>query len=185
MFIIRNSLFETNSSSCHSMSISYDAKKISEFINSQRVYFQPTWDDSTQDLYSFKDLLNFLKEDAANGFVDITSYDFDNSNFMNDSYSLGSDDVERLKKYIIKNISVDLLKFTLTDEENDNYPCKFLFRVFLNVWAEQRSGIPLIMYEDLFNDNLNASFTPKNFIMEENNIIIDKKETCILGEFRY
>lgn len=185
MFLIRNNLFETNSSSCHSMSISYDAKKVTEFISSQRVYFRPTWNDDTQDLYSFKDLFNFIKEDADNGFVDITSDDFDNSNFMNDSYSLESDDVERLKRYIIKNISVDLLKFALTDEENDNYPCKFLFRVFLNVWAEQRSGIPIIMYKDLFNDNLNVSFIPRNFTMEEDNIIIDEKETHILGEFRY
>lgn len=168
MKTIRPGTFETNSSSCHTITLKATKKQIDEFNEGKRWYFYNSnlgWNDpKSEALLNFDELFEVLNDAVKNtDIVERTQCsDYDSSNFSDfgvDIYELpwGRDDevvkkdYDRFKKYFVENFDKDMFKFALDDEyDNPKYFSKVILRSFIyHIFKEL--GCPIMTIENLKN----------------------------------
>ena len=168
MKIIRPGTFETNSSSCHTITLKATKKQIDEFNEGKRWYFYNSslgWNDpKSEALLNFDELFEVLNDAVKNtDIVERTQcsdyYSSHFSDFGVDVYDLpwGQDDevvkkdYGRFKKYFIDNFDKDMFKFALDDEyDNPKYFSKVILRSFIyHIFDEL--GCPIMKIENLKN----------------------------------
>ena len=168
MKTIRPGTFETNSSSCHTITLKATKKQIDEFNEGKRWYFYNDSlgrnDPKSEALLNFDELFEVLDDAVKNtDVVERTQCsDYDSSNFSDfgvDIYELpwGRDDevvkkdYDRFKKYFVENFDKDMFKFALDDEyDNPKYFSKIILRSFIyHIFDEL--GCPIMTIENLKN----------------------------------
>lgn len=168
MKTIRPGTFETNSSSCHTITLKATKKQIDEFNEGKRWYFYNSSlrrnDPKSEALLNFDELFEVLNDAVKNtDVVERTQCsDYDSSNFSDfgvDIYELpwGRDDevvkkdYDRFKKYFVENFDKDMFKFALDDEyDNPKYFSKVILRSFIyHIFDEL--GCPIMTIENLKN----------------------------------
>ena len=166
MKTIRPGTFETNSSSCHTITINCTRKELEEFNEGKRWYFY-NWDtDNCKRSEMFASLEELYPEVAKV----ILSPEFEKFKISDLSYySSGSEygvwvhelpwensgeeyvekDFEKFKKYIIDNICFDMFRFTMEDDyENSKYFSKVILRSFFQKFF-MKNGCPLMKIDNL------------------------------------
>ena len=167
MKTIRPGTFETNSSSCHSISLKATKKQIDEFNEGKRWYFYNStleWNDPKREAFlNFDELFEAFNDAVKNTDViektQCYNYSSRFSDFGVDICDLpwGQDDevvnkdYDRFKKYFIDNFDKDMFKFALDDEyDNPKYFSKVILRSFIyHVFNEL--GCPIMKIENLKN----------------------------------
>lgn len=168
MKTIRPGTFETNSSSCHTITLKATKKQIDEFNEGKRWYFYNSnlgWNDPKREaLLNFDELFEVFNDAIKNtDVVEKTQcYDYYSSRFSNfgvDVYDLPwcrddevvNKDYDKFKKYFIENFDKDMFKFALDDDyDNPKYFSKIILRSFIyHVFDEL--GCPIMKIENLKN----------------------------------
>lgn len=167
MKTIRPGTFETNSSSCHTITLKATKKQIDEFNEGKRWYFYNSslgWNDpKSEALLNFDELFEVLNDAVKNTDVvertQCYSYSSRFSDFGVDVCDLpwGQDDevvkkdYGRFKKYFVDNFDKDMFKFALDDEyDNPKYFSKVILRSFIyHIFDEL--GCPIMTIENLKN----------------------------------
>ena len=167
MKTIRPGTFETNSSSCHSISLKATKKQIDEFNEGKRWYFYNStleWNDPKREAFlNFDELFEAFNDAVKNTDViektQCYNYSSRFSDFGVDICDLpwGQDDevvnkdYDRFKKYFIDNFDKDMFKFALDDEyDNPKYFSKVILRSFIyHVFNEL--DCPIMKIENLKN----------------------------------
>lgn len=168
MKTIRSGTFETNSSSCHTITLKATKKQIDEFNEGKRWYFYNSnlgWNDPKREaLLNFDELFEVLNDAVKNTDVVEKTYCQDYclrfSDFGVDIYGLpwGRDDDEvvkkdydRFKKYFVDNFDKDMFRFALDDEyDNPKYFSKIILRSFI-YYIFDELGCPIMTIENLKN----------------------------------
>ena len=168
MKTIRPWTFETNSSSCHTITLKATKKQIDEFNEGKRWYFYNSsleWNDpKSEALLNFDELFEVLNDAVKNtDIVERTQCsDYYSSHFSDFGVDVsdlpwGRDDevvkkdYGRFKKYFIDNFDKDMFKFALDDEyDNPKYFSKVILRSFIyHIFDEL--GCPIMTIENLKN----------------------------------
>ena len=168
MKTIRPGTFETNSSSCHTITLKATKKQIDEFNEGKRWYFYNSslgWNDpKSEALLNFDELFEVLNDAVKNtDIVERTQCsDYYSSHFSDFGVDVcdlpwGQDDevvkkdYDRFKKYFIDNFDKDMFKFALDDEyDNPKYFSKVILRSFIyHIFDEL--GCPIMTIENLKN----------------------------------
>lgn len=168
MKIIRPGTFETNSSSCHTITLKATKKQIDEFNEGKRWYFYNSslgWNDpKSEALLNFDELFKVLDDAVKNtDVVERTQCSDYYSSHFNDfgvdicNLPWGQDDevvkkdYDRFKKYFVDNFDKDMFKFALDDEyDNPKYFSKVILRSFIyHIFDEL--GCPIMTIENLKN----------------------------------
>lgn len=168
MKTIRPGTFETNSSSCHTITLKATKKQIDEFNEGKRWYFYNSslgWNDpKSEALLNFDELFEVLDDAVKNtDVVERTQCSDYYSSHFNDfgvdicNLPWGQDDevvkkdYDRFKKYFVDNFDKDMFKFALDDEyDNPKYFSKVILRSFIyHIFDEL--GCPIMTIENLKN----------------------------------
>lgn len=168
MKTIRLGTFETNSSSCHTITLKCTPKELQEFNEGKRYYFYHFDYDNYKRIESFVTLEEIYPEVAKV----VLSPEFEN--FTTDDFSYESaskyginiqdlpwenafgeeyieKDFQKFKKYIIDNISFDMFRFAMEDDYDDpRYFSKVILRSFFQKFF-MSNGCPLMKITDLDN----------------------------------
>lgn len=190
MKTIRPGTFETNSSSCHTITLKATKKQIDEFNEGKRWYFYNDslgWNDSKSEaLLNFDELFEVLNDAVKNTDVVGKTYCYDYcsrfSNFGVDICELPwwkddevvKKDYDRFKKYFVDNFDKDMFRFALDDEyDNPNYFSKIILRSFIyHIFDEL--GCPIMTIENL--KNTYSSSCDRSQVYWNNGIKTDKLE---------
>ncbi len=168
MKTIRPGTFETNSSSCHTITLKATKKQIDEFNEGKRWYFynrNASWDDPKREAFlNFDELFEVFNDAVKNtDVVEKTQcHDYYSSSFNDfgvDIYELPwchdnevvNKDYDKFKKYFIESFDKDMFKFALDDNyDNPKYFSKIILRSFIyHVFDE--IGCPIMTIENLKN----------------------------------
>lgn len=184
MKTIRSGTFETNSSSCHTITLKATKKQIDEFNEGKRWYFYNSnlgWNDPKREaLLNFDELFEVLNDAVKNTDVVEKTYCQDYclrfSDFGVDIYDLpwGRDDDEvvkkdndRFKKYFVDNFDKDMFRFALDDEyDNPKYFSKIILRSFI-YYIFDELGCPIMTIENLKNTHSSSC--------DRSQVYLDKK----------
>lgn len=151
MRTIRHSVFETNSSSCHSITMETTPRKIMEFNENKRYYFSGLIVGGTAEnkytpdikidegLYTLEELYDFFCQLIAYDSLEHYKGGQIDSRLLQVSspipYLYNTDefdkDIERLKTFIIDNNSIDLFKFAFTGEGKNIFCSQLVLKAFI------------------------------------------------------
>lgn len=165
MKTIRPGTFETNSSSCHTITLKATKKQIDEFNEGKRWYFW-NWDsDNCERLDMFATLeevypqveklilspeLENLKTSDIGYYSRGSEYGIDICYLPWDSSEEYIEkDFEKFKKYISENICFDMFRFAMEDDyDNPKYFSKVILRGFFQELL-LKNGCPLMKIDNL------------------------------------
>lgn len=164
MKTIRRGTFETNSSSCHSITVNCTKKELDEFNEGKRFYFYSYSTNFNKEAFlTLEEAYELFKSYVDNSDVlesEISSYMLEEANNYGvclaplpwDSYEeYIKKDFERFKTYFKDNLCFDMFKFALDDNyENPKYFSKAILRSFIQ-YIMIYQGCPLMSIENLRN----------------------------------
>lgn len=174
MKTIRHGTFETNSSSCHTITITCTPQELEEFNEGKRWYYYH-WANcervekfaTLEELYTevakiikspeFEKFTtnDFSYESGSNYGINIQDLPWENS--FGEEYI--EKDFQKFKKYIIDNISFDMFRFAMEDDYDDpRYFSKVILRSFFQKFF-MSNGCPLMKITDL-GDTYSSSCSP-------------------------
>ena len=176
MKTIRQGTFETNSSSCHTITITCTPQELEEFNEGKRWYYY-NWTNggrvekfaTLEELYpevakiimspefeefTTKDLSYY--EDGSEYGLNIKELPWEH-NYNDEEYI--EKDFQKFKKYVVDNFSFDMFRFAMEDDyEDPRFFSKVILRSFFQKFF-MNTGCPLFKITDL-GDTYSSSCSP-------------------------
>lgn len=156
MRTVRKGTFETNSSSCHSVTFECTRKEIDEFNEGKRFYFYNYKNGSVEALLTIEEIYEKIKPLITEEYLESLSiwnaddYEYDKYGFngcglpWKDISKETEKDFNRFKKYFLTNFDLDMLKFGLDpDYENPKYFSKRIIHDFIQ-FVMMGDGCPIL-----------------------------------------
>ena len=178
MRTIRKGTFETNSSSCHTITVETTPRIIEEFNEGKRLYFigfryGASKENDYKHIYDFPEGFYTCEElfEVFQTFIKIdnlaqyTRDSIDNRAFSVDSpisrYSKYFErDFPKLKEWVIKHASVDLIKFAFTDFDDFDFFSKTIIYCFVQgAFSDYTYGFPILTKDELLSTNITFNTT--------------------------
>lgn len=154
---IRKETFETNSSSCHTLTVTTTKTEVEEFNNNKRIYADLSNFGLGENFHKFEDVAKVLAETIHSPKFDDIQNSSLWSSFYKEDYvicdSCNSDeadqDFENLKEWMKVNFSTDMLEWAFTDKKDPKmFPIKSIIKRFICAWAEALYIGPLLTIKD-------------------------------------
>ena len=157
MISIRESVFETNSSSCHSLSMNCKRKDIEDF-NAGELYYVELPGDTDNHFHKAEEIVEKLRD------VDPTVVDFSEGSYTYgiDIWNYDKGDVEDQKNFanwLIDNVTADMLDWVFSEDATPKYFSKKILKVALQAIADSAWYSPLWKIEDFFDNGLDISIS--------------------------
>lgn len=157
MISIRESVFETNSSSCHSLSMNCKRKDIEDF-NAGKLYYVELPGDIHNYFHKAEDIVEKLRD------VDPVVVDFSGGRYTHgiDIWNYDKEDIEDQKNFanwLIENVTADMLDWAFSDDPTPKYFSKKIIKNALQEIATSAWYTPLWKIEDFFDNGLSISIS--------------------------
>lgn len=165
MISIREKVFETNSSSCHSLTILGASKETLERFNDNELFYCyiPTSIGKGDNFYTAGEICGALILLGCQGVETIRFTGYDSYNFtegeITDIWNDGneSDRADRLNylKWFFKNLSPEMIEWTFSEDPEPKFLSRKLLKLTIETLIEENFSSPIVKVKDLFDIHKN------------------------------
>ena len=156
MISVREGTFETNSSSCHAMTLTVDKDKLERFNKGELFYcYMP--EIRREDFFTAEEIcgaLLILGTTTECKFGDYCCGDFiegDIGDIWNDNFEGESQDKKNYLKWFFANLCPSMITWAFSDDPSPKYFSKKIIKMTIQALVEENFDSPIVTVRDLFN----------------------------------
>lgn len=158
MLSIRESVFETNSSSCHSISFNCSQEELKDFNDGKLFYTEFTGKgfltnkSMLSDFHTAEEIVNKLKQDIDVKSVDLSRSYFSDGDF--DIWDYSEEDIQDQTNFVewfVNNLTADMLIWAFSDDPKPKYFSRKIIKTTLQLIVDNIWYSPLWGVKDFFS----------------------------------
>lgn len=157
MLSIRESVFETNSSSCHSISFNCSQEELKDFNDSKLFYTVfpgkgfLTRKSMLPDFHTAEEIVNKLKQDIDGKSVDLSRGSFSEEFNIWDYSEEDVQDQTNFVEWFVNNLTADMLIWAFSDDPKPKYFSRKIIKTTLQLIVDDLWYSPLWGIKDFFS----------------------------------
>jgi len=179
MISIRENVFETNSSSCHSMTLSCKREVVDDFNAGKLFYVEFPGENRQNSFHTPEEVVeklkNILPDEAKVSDYDTFSRSIDVWTYENDDQI----DEKNFIKWLLDNLTVDMLEWAFSNDLEPKYFSRKIIKTALQNIVSSAWCSPLWKVDDFFNNDnsidvsamddsdVDLDYNAKKFVIED------------------
>jgi len=155
MLSIREGVFETNSSSCHSISFNCSQEELKDFNDGKLFYtvFPGKGILKLSDFHTAEEIVNKLKQDIDGKRIDVSRGSFSEDFDIWDYSEEDRQDQTNFVEWFVNNLTTDMLIWAFSDDPKPKYFSRKIIKITLQLIVDDLWYSPLWGVKDFFSLN--------------------------------